>query len=280
MIITGKNGSGKTIFLKEINKKFLELLNKKDQTENGTYIRFSTEDYLQKINKENFILTFFETKRLNSKYEIHDMIPNINNTTLLNYIDNSTNPNLYEKFVSYLVRLRVSYLNAKYSKELGGGDREKEAKEIMKWFENLEKLFQTIFEKNGLMLEYDDTNLDYKIVYENKTIGFNELSDGYSSWVAILAELILRMESACFGNYNSEGVVLIDNIDSILHISSQKKVLPILCELFRNIQFIVSTHSPFVISSIENAILFNLDAKSREEDLSRYTYDELVEKYF
>ena len=43
-----------------------------------------------------------------------------------------------------------------------------------------------------------------------------------------------------------EGIVLIDEVDMHLHIKLQKEILPELFNLFPNIQFIVSSHSPFL----------------------------------
>lgn len=45
---------------------------------------------------------------------------------------------------------------------------------------------------------------------------------------------------------NINGVVLIDEVDKHLHITLQKEILPKLFNLFPNIQFIVSSHSPFL----------------------------------
>jgi len=60
----------------------------------------------------------------------------------------------------------------------------------------------------------------------------------------------------------------------------QKKILPFLVEFFPRIQFIVSTHSPFVLSSISNCIVCDLETKSIIKDLSNYSYDALLETYF
>ena len=43
-----------------------------------------------------------------------------------------------------------------------------------------------------------------------------------------------------------EGIVLIDEVDMHLHIKLQREILPELFNLFPNIQFIVSSHSPFL----------------------------------
>ena len=68
--------------------------------------------------------------------------------------------------------------------------------------------------------------------------------------------------TSAFCSENPDCIVLIDEIETHLHLELQKLILPMLTELFPNIQFIVSTHSPFVINSIENATIFDLEKKT------------------
>ena len=51
-------------------------------------------------------------------------------------------------------------------------------------------------------------------------------------------------------------------------------------KFFPKIQFIITTHSPFVLNSIENAVIYDLENKTIVEDLSAYSYDGIVENYF
>jgi predicted ATP-binding protein involved in virulence len=74
------------------------------------------------------------------------------------------------------------------------------------------------------------------------------LSSGESSILCLFGELLRQADK----NRNNiqlnqiEGIVLIDEVDKHLHIKLQKEVLPILFGLFPNIQFIISSHSPFL----------------------------------
>ena len=56
-------------------------------------------------------------------------------------------------------------------------------------------------------------------------------------------------------------LLLIDEIETHLHLELQKKILSFLTTLFPNIQFIVSTHSPFILNSLENAVIYDLEKK-------------------
>jgi predicted ATP-binding protein involved in virulence len=62
----------------------------------------------------------------------------------------------------------------------------------------------------------------------------------------------------------TRGVILIDEIDLHLHPKWQRKVLSDLHNAFPKIQFIVTTHSPFIIQSIDKGKLINLDKMSEE----------------
>lgn len=80
--------------------------------------------------------------------------------------------------------------------------------------------------------------------------------------------------------YDKKGIVLIDEIETHLHLALQRIIMPLLTQVFPNIQFIVTTHSPFVLNSINNAIAFDLEHQKVLDDLTEYSYDTLAEGYF
>ena len=75
-----------------------------------------------------------------------------------------------------------------------------------------------------------------------------ELSSGESAILTLFGEILLQADKVYKLTQLAEitGLVIIDEIDKHLHISLQKEVLPHLFALFPNVQFIVSSHSPFV----------------------------------
>ena len=88
------------------------------------------------------------------------------------------------------------------------------------------------------------------------------------------------MEKNSAKNYNIQGVVLIDEIETHLHIELQKNILPFLTKIFPQIQFIVTTHSPFIINSLDNAVIYDLENHINVEDLSGYSVESIIEGYF
>ncbi len=57
---------------------------------------------------------------------------------------------------------------------------------------------------------------------------------------------------------NSNITVVIDEIENHLHPSMQREILPNLIKAFPNAQFIISTHSPFIVNSIKDALVYAL----------------------
>ena len=113
-----------------------------------------------------------------------------------------------------------------------------------------------VFDKDQIQTLY--------IVFDNgKEIPFHFLSDGYRNLLAIFADLAYRCVTLNphFGkeaNLNSEGVVLIDELDLHLHPAWQKNIINQLKETFPKIQFVATTHSPFIIQETNEGELFKL----------------------
>lgn len=233
-------------------------------------LTFSNQsDIYENIVNRKFILAFFSAKRANTP----SISPAIQNINLLPNYNTDTNQ-LHTRFIEYMVKLRADMLDAKEEGE------EKNVIKIQNWFENFEKNLIELFEESDLTLKYYRKELNFKIEYDNKSFGLNELSDGYSSLLAILTELILRMEAHGVKAYNMQGLVLIDEIETHLHVDLQKKILPFLVKVFPQIQFVITTHSPFVLSSLSNAVICDLEKRFVTTDLSAYSYDALIESYF
>ena len=111
---------------------------------------------------------------------------------------------------------------------------------------------------------------------------FTELSDGYSAVIDVVTDLIFKMQSptSLTRAYEKQGIVLIDEIETHLHLGLQRVILPMLTRIFPNIQFIVTTHSPFILSSLNNAVAFDLEQRRSIDDLTDYSYEALAEGYF
>ncbi len=101
---------------------------------------------------------------------------------------------------------------------------------------------------------------------------YNELGFGYQSMLSWVADFCFRM----FMKYpNSENplaepaIVLLDEIDLNLHPEWQRRVVGFLTKKFPNTQFIATTHSPFVVQSMESVNLYVLNREGKDVTISR-----------
>ncbi len=129
------------------------------------------------------------------------------------------------------------------------------------------------FNMDGLWVERDGVLL-----------ALQSLSDGYRAVVALVLDIVRQMH-ACFPKFVVEskagrvavphsGVILIDEIEAHLHVSWQKRIGSWLVEHFPNIQFIVTTHSPFICQAASPKGLIRLSAPGSGER-AEHVSDEL-----
>ncbi len=121
---------------------------------------------------------------------------------------------------------------------------------------------------------WQDMKFDYKkddliglfIDNEGKKqkLEYSQLSDGFRNMIGMVADIAYRCiqlnphlrENAVI---DTEGIVLIDEIDLHLHPNWQRRVVEDLKHTFPKIQFIATTHSPFIVQSLKRQELINLD---------------------
>ncbi|MBC6995911.1 AAA family ATPase [Neolewinella lacunae] len=117
-----------------------------------------------------------------------------------------------------------------------------------------------------LFFDFDpDTNRGLTIELEDgRSLPFDYLSDGMRNFVAMMADIAHRcvtlnphLEDRALRE--TQGIVLIDELDLHLHPSWQKAVITGLRETFPAIQFIISTHSPYLIQEAGDGQLIHLN---------------------
>jgi predicted ATP-binding protein involved in virulence len=91
-----------------------------------------------------------------------------------------------------------------------------------------------------------------------KTLDINQLSAGYQAFLALLLDITFRLIALNRENekcLEGEGIVMIDEIDLHLHPLWQQQCIGKLRKAFPNIQFIVTTHSPQVLSTVKRTAI-------------------------
>ena len=317
LLLTGKNGSGKTSLLLEIEK-FLRAINDEKLSQvfdqyptwineakkkvlsassdsekyaadkdlkqclgflkkysDGVQITLNQYEGLEMMyHNGKFITAYFPSER-----KAQFMRPNgVENITLENTygIDESAGDIL----LKYMVHLKTQQAYARNEGDQTTADK------IQQWFDRFDSALQILLDEESIHIEYDYKKYDFKIRQNGREpFSFNELSDGYSTVIYIVSDLILRMDKNWLledkiSEYDYQGIVLIDELETHLHIELQKKIFPFLTKFFPRIQFIVTTHSPYILNSISNAKAYDLERQVELDNLSGFSSDDLAEGYF
>lgn len=123
-------------------------------------------------------------------------------------------------------------------------------------------IFVSVYEEAGLCLQTRD----------GKNPSFDNLPAGYKRLFFMVLDIAYR--SFILSNGKSTdipGIVVIDEIDLHLHPELQQSVLSRLRKTFPHVQFIISTHSPLVLSGVENKaenIVYHMQVENGERTLT------------
>lgn len=183
--------------------------------------------------------------------------------------DQTLSTDLEQHLVNLRVRSALAYL---------AGNEHIKTKEIEAWFDKFERDIQYLFEDESVRLIFDADHMRYFISQHGRlNYSFQELSSGYSAIFDIFGDLVVRSEYLGITPEELKGVVFIDEIDAHLHVSLQRKILPFLIQSFPDVQFIVTTHSPFVLSSVDDVLIYDVSSGKSALDLSMYSVDAILE---
>lgn len=313
LMLTGKNGSGKTVLLNAIAS-FLDNI-KNDKSLGFTKYREHLEYNRNKLSREmqdaqklmqtknniNFYqsqidkvfgqieLDFVDVANMIEDYQKEDFIIAFYQAarkTQMIEPKNPTKPELKGKgdvrstvtnqFLNFLSDLKIQEALARNEQQFN------DAEQIAQWFASFENLLQQIYQDKDLELKFNYKDYSFKICTEGKEFKFTQTSDGFAAILDIVADLILKMQTPdnLTRAYQKKGIVLIDEVETHLHLELQKVIMPILTKVFPNIQFIITTHSPFVLNSLNNAVAFDLEHREVIDELTQYSYEALAEGYF
>ncbi len=309
LILTGKNGSGKTTILKSIaiayffasNRSYVEKFNPffnivtdKILNERELSFNFSSVNEVEIALKKILINDWKKSKSestLSTRESNHIFVHYLSFRKLL--LKNVSTIEREDDVQKHLKQSQINdiinqYLvNKKVFQAFDLIDRRKsEADKADKFFSQFEKILKQLFDDSNLELLFYREKFVFSLkLGDGREVSFNQLADGYSALISIIIDLLVRVDimRRIVGDYNFEpcGFVLIDEPEAHLHIELQYQVLPLLTTLFPNIQFIVATHSPAVISSIPNAVVYDLTKQEIAKDwVVGSSYSELMVKHF
>jgi hypothetical protein len=257
LVITGVNGSGKTRLLEALRDSLLPV-KEKTLCRKGN---LDSEDPLDGWDPE-----------VGNKLSLSYSCDSVNQTDVpVFYFPDCREPELLEAskdgtgFIGYM--LSISKSNPELYRQCLSG---------------LQGFLRGLHKEPGLELKVDAEMGGFTICLPNKEpFALHEISLGLASLTSIYMELAMRPVLAN-GSFDLEfpAIALIDEPELHLHVSLQRLVLPILVQAFPNVQFIVTTNSPFIITALENAVVFDIRKKTFLEYAMFYTYSTIADAYY
>ena len=314
LILVGANGVGKTSILDSIYKSLnIELEKNNSQIDSfkntldyykrdiKNYTEGSNE-YIDKLNSikyykeklkefnspltlsipniSDFIRNFNTKKAIRSNFSAY-RISRIQATSSSTSLEEEKKNSLELEYVGSTLEQHLLNIRVTKSLLMTEAKDHVKANKFSQWFDNFERQLKYLFEDNDTKLEFDVSSMKFYIIQKNKKFTFQNLSSGYQAIFDIYADLLMRTELFDITPDELTGVVLIDEIDAHLHISLQKIILPFFINSFPKVQFIVSTHSPFVISSSSNTVIYDLTTQELiTNNVTYYSNDAIVKGLF
>jgi len=145
------------------------------------------------------------------------------------------------------------------AKEAGHLER---AEQLARSVRDIETIVGKIIDDPDFAFAISDQDDDVRIRWKGSVVRLGLLPDGLKSIVSWVADLLMRLDRIPWKDntpvLQRQFLLLLDEVDILLHPAWQRKVLPFVQRVFPNAQIIASTHSPFVVTSVDDAHIITL----------------------
>lgn len=292
VLITGENGTGKSIILdairglfgqdysqleRDIRRKGSEhrasvsgtfLIN--EQEINLTTIQITGRYFYLKQNPENspytiaflpgqvasgadcpnWVVDFWSSTAASGSYQLNELRAPIHKNAFVNALQGNRDKSDITQLICHFDYLRSSE-----------DPQEKKAGELL--YNLLGRIISASLLEGGHFSHVARTTYEPIVIQNGTPVGLANLSSGNAYLINSLLGLLGKLYSISVLRNQLDhtiteipGLLLIDEAENQLHPKWQKRLIHTILDLFPNLQIIATTHSPFIISSVENARLF------------------------
>ncbi|MDI9365538.1 MAG: AAA family ATPase [Flavobacterium sp.] len=291
-IFTGENGTGKTTLLESLLAPMNEYYyNNRKQNGNSGIIVFENNGSYNVLG--NYMRDFFAFQMKHQLSSSQSFF-----TRYKHFIDNNLTMNLEMAFFAYSGYRRLSNANIESIRELDVSpiqnainfNNSSNAQLLIQWIANNKTKEALAFRRNDeiaakryedsikkienavseitswqIQFELEENPLAVSIIVNGTKLSFDLLPDGLKSIISWIADLLMRIDRIKWADekdaFEKNLILFLDEIDVHLHPAWQRKILPVVQKLFKNSQIFVSTHSPFVVGSVDGAWVYKLEKR-------------------
>lgn len=289
--ITGENGTGKSIIIDSIRALFNGRFSGGIERDITSSDNFEVESNIFFNNKTFNFKTTKKYKKDGNALDTNDM--SINQMFVASFDSDFKKDFIFDYWTSKLSNdtFNISNITSleteKYlANSISGIHKNVELTKVISFFDylkdskdkNEKKLGQSLYDileniinlsiSNGSLSHVSRINLQPIIKVGSNEISLEKLSSGNLYLIQRFTSLLSQVYSICAINSLSidkyketKGLLLIDEAENHLHPKWQKVFLQNIQKLFPKLQIIVSTHSPFIISSVSNCKVFVCKSK-------------------
>jgi energy-coupling factor transporter ATP-binding protein EcfA2 len=166
------------------------------------------------------------------------------------------------------------------AKEAGNDER---AEQLARSVREIETVIAEIVEDPGFGFDITDEDDNVRVRWKGAVVKLGLLPDGLKSIVSWVADLLMRLDRIPWQDntpvLQRQFLLLLDEVDIHLHPAWQRKVLPLVQRVFPNAQIIASTHSPFVVTSVDDARIITLGFSGTSSEVTSISAPQIGTSY-